>query len=351
MDKLIILNTSQFGSLTDAYKWCQYLKDYYDITFVCFDNHLKKMDITGVKYKYIHRFDNPVLRGPFYLLYSLIYCMFHNAPVFIVYFEHCDIIARLLPWRKFHVDIRTLAVTNNAEHNIEKDNKLRAALQYFNSISYISNGVKSKINIHSKKQYILPLGADSMSYLDKEWNKLSLLYVGTLTHRDIIKTVKGIKLYLEQSDEIDISYDIIGDGDEFEAISDYVKSNNLSQFVSLHGRIAYNELKPYFERCNIGISFIPLEECYQDQPPTKTFEYALSGLYCIATKSRANKEIISSKNGILIQDTPEAFCDALKQISKMKDMLCSTTIRDSLYEQYTWRAIVDSKMLQIIRNM
>ena len=108
--KLIILNTSQFGTLTDSYKWCQYLKDIYEITYICFDNGLKRMDLQGVSYKYVYRFNNPILRGIWYVIYALFYCLCHRAPVFVVYFEHCDVLPRLLPWKKFHVDIRTLSV-------------------------------------------------------------------------------------------------------------------------------------------------------------------------------------------------------------------------------------------------
>ncbi|MDE5784117.1 MAG: glycosyltransferase [Prevotella sp.] len=351
MEKLTILNTSQFGTLTDSYKWCQYLKDFYDITFVCFDNKLKKMDIDGINYKYVHRFDNSILRGLWYIIYSTIFCLKHKAPVFIVYFEHCDILPRLLPWRKFHVDIRTLAVTNNPEYNKIKDEKLKRSLKYFKSISYISDGVKKKINIHSNNQYILPLGADPLCFDQKKWQTLNLLYVGTLRHRDIIKTVEGVKLYIDQTGNNDITYDIIGEGDDYRLIADFVENNFLGNNVHLHGRIAYDELKPFFDKNNIGVSFIPLEECYQDQTPTKTFEYILSGLYCIATSSRANKDVVTPQNGILISDSSVAFCEALKKLETQRYTLQSDNIRNTLIDHYTWKAIVNSHIIPIINNM
>ena len=36
--KIVIINKTQFGYHTDYYKYCEYLKDDYDITFLCFDS-------------------------------------------------------------------------------------------------------------------------------------------------------------------------------------------------------------------------------------------------------------------------------------------------------------------------
>jgi hypothetical protein len=35
--KLLIINKIQFGYHTDTFKYCQYLKDEFDITYICFD--------------------------------------------------------------------------------------------------------------------------------------------------------------------------------------------------------------------------------------------------------------------------------------------------------------------------
>lgn len=41
-----------------------------------------------------------------------------------------------------------------------------------------------------------------------------------------------------------------------------------------------------------------MTEYYDSQPPTKTFEYALSGLYVLATKTRENEKVITNDNGV-----------------------------------------------------
>ena len=52
-ERLLIINKEQFGSLTDSYKWCQYLRDDYDITFICFDSGRDKLSQDGVIVKYV----------------------------------------------------------------------------------------------------------------------------------------------------------------------------------------------------------------------------------------------------------------------------------------------------------
>ena len=351
MKKLIILNTSQFGSLTDSYKWCEYLRYYYDITFICFNNHWKRMDMDGVKYVYIYRFDNPVLRGVWYIFCTFIYCLFHRAPIFIVYFEHCSFLKKILPWKKMNVDIRTLAVSENTKNNYIKDAKMRKTIAKFDSVSFISRGVQEKLHVNVPNQYILPLGSDVICEIKKEWNNINLLYVGTLNHRDIIKTIIGFHSYIEKYGKEGISYDIIGDGQELQMIKDYISSNNLQDVVTIHGKLPYDELKPFFEKCNIGVSFVPIKECYQYQPPTKTFEYLLSGLYCIATSTIANQEVVTEKNGILIEDSSSAFSSSLEFIVKNKHQFDSKQIRDTVVCQYTWPHIINNKLIPILDNL
>jgi len=348
--KLIILNTPQFGSLTDSYKWCQYLKDIYDITFICFDNNLKRMDINGICYKYVHRFDNDLIRGIWYILYSFFYCLFHSGKIFIVYFEHCDLFPRLMPWKHYHVDIRTLSVNRDTKYNEKKDKKLNKSISYFKSVSLVSLGVMHKLKLFNQDTYVLPLGSDIIDDSYKTWNELRLLYVGTLQHRDIPKTVEGFFNYVSMYGKENISYDIIGDGPELIVIKDYVKEKNLQDVVFIHGKLPYDELVPYFKKCNVGVSFVPIESCYQNQPPTKTFEYVLSGLYCIATATNANKDVITSENGILIQDTIDNFTHALQYIRTNHSCFDSKVIRDSLIKDYSWKSIVTNKLIPIIER-
>lgn len=348
---IIFLNTNQFGTLTDSYKWCVYLKSEYNITFITFDNHLKKMDVEGINYIYVHRFKNSYLRGIWYILFSLLYCIINRDPVFIVYFDYCQIFPLICGQDRFHVDIRTLAVTESVELNKRRDEKMRRALSCFKSASYISEGVKDKLHLKLPKEYILPLGADIISDKKKDWKAIRLLYVGTLNHRNIPKTIDGLYDYTQKYGKTNISYDIVGDGDELLEVKEKIRSYNLSDIVTVHGKINYNELYYYFDKNNVGVCFIPQKECYQYQPPTKAYEYILSGLYCIATRTLANGEIIKPSNGIIIDDDSFSFYSALVYIKNNLQLISQLSIRDTLVDSYTWNSIVDCYLKPIIEGM
>ena len=168
-----------------------------------------------------------------------------------------------------------------------------------------------------------------------------MLYVGTLSGRDIDKTVKGLAIFKEAHPDVAIHYDIVGDGynNELSKLKELTKELNITDCVTLHGFKPHTEIKEFLDKCNIGVSFVPITECYNHQPPTKTYEYILSGLYTIATGTYCNKEIITPENGIIINDNEEDFANALNYITQNNKQFNSSIIRETLTES-TWKNIV-----------
>ena len=50
----------------------------------------------------------------------------------------------------------------------------------------------------------------------------------------------------------------------------------------------------------------------------------------MATSTKANRDLINSKNGILFKDTPEDFAEALEEVNKNKDKFISDQIRETV---------------------
>ena len=198
---------------------------------------------------------------------------------------------------------------------------------------------------------ILPLGADSLSSIDTNFDQLKLLYVGILSGRDIGKTIKGLKDFKDRHPENNITYDIVGDGhyDELSELKALSSSLGLDDTITFHGRLPYDELKPFFEKCNIGVSFVPKTDYYEFQPPTKTFEYIISGLYTIATSTHCNKSVITSDNGVLIEDNCNDFTNALEDIWARRDSVNQTKIKESLI-YYKWDNIVGNILRPILNR-
>lgn len=344
--KLLIITKEQFGYLTDVYYWCKYLRDQYQITVMCFDSGKKKILLDGVAVRYISYKGCRKIRGVRFILESLMKLLLFKGKVIIEYFEHCDILKKIYPHKKMIVDIRTLSISSNPVERAHKDNALYRSCRLFDKITVISQGVRNRIDLENIS--ILPLGAEPISTEKKNYSRINLLYVGTFSGRNIDKTIEGIKIFHTKFPEADFSYDIIGYGFDNEEVQlmQLVENLELTKYVRFHGKIPNTELKPFFDRNNIGVSFVPITDYYNYQPPTKTFEYAMSGLFVIATSTEANKELITEKNGLLINDSAEDFAVAMEKFySGLK--IEELHIRQSL-SHYSWKNIVNGTLKQIL---
>lgn len=350
MKKLLIISKDQFGYHTDIFKWCEYLRDEYEIETITFKGR-PKVELSGVKNHYVSNKGQRSIRGIRYILYCLWSLLFFKGVVLVCYFRECRILKMCYPWKKMILDIRTLDVTNDCNTRKAEDAILKKTTEKFDYVTIISEGLRKKIGLSEAMSAILPLGADPASTTIKDFNDLRLLYIGTLSNRDIHKTIEGLRILLKKAPSINIHYDIIGEGkgNELKELKELVTENKLESYITLHGYIQHNNLKSFLDNCNIGVSFIPMTEYYEHQPATKTFEYILSGLFTLATATYSNKEIINEENGYLINDTPESFADGIEYIIRNKKDFNSGIIRDSL-QKYQWKNIVNNTLKPILNK-
>jgi glycosyltransferase involved in cell wall biosynthesis len=71
---------------------------------------------------------------------------------------------------------------------------------------------------------------------------------------------------------------------------------------------------------------------------------------CIATKTYENKKLITDNNGVLCNDNPESFAEALNKTISVITNYNSDIIRKSLSE-HTWESIVKHKLKPILKNI
>ena len=349
--KLLIINKCQFGYLTDSYKWCEYLRDEYDITMLCIDSGHKKFEMDGVKIQYVN-FKMPyIFRAILFTIITLWKVFFFNGKILVVNYPTCSVLKRLLPWKKMHIDVRTMSVCDVEKKRIFENNRIRRDCSVFDSISAISQGVADELGFQNIS--IVPLGSDIISDAKKDYSgELKLLYVGTFRNRNLEQTLQGLRLFIDKHNDIALHYDIVGSGSsgQLEELKGIASKLNIEQYVTFHGFKPYDELKTFFDSCNVGVCYVPIVECYQNQPPTKTYEYILSGLFCLATDTKANRELITSDNGVLIQDTPEAFCEGIEKYLTIRKNLDEIKIRKSL-EFGLWKTIVNENLKPIIEKI
>lgn len=344
---LYIISKSQFGYHTDYFKWCEYLKDKYNITYIGFDLGYKKIELNEINVIYISSSGKKIIRGIRFILLTILYLLLSRGAVLISYFEGCYFFKIIYPHKKMLLDIRTLSIHQNQIIRKKYDKKIKFSCSFFNYITIISKGVKDKLNIKNNNYSILPLGADIISTSKKSYNELKLLYVGTFDGRDIDKTIIGLSMFIKRNPEVNISYNIVGDGNyntkkEYEQLA---KTLGIEKNTKFWGRIPYDMLKPFFDNCNVGISFIPKTDWYNNQPPTKTYEYIMSGLYCLATSTSSNQEIVNPTNGILHEDDALSFCEAIEQLYLIKDTIKQN---NTINKKDTWDNIVKNILIPII---
>ena len=350
MEKLLIINKEPFGYHVDTYKYCQYLKNLYNITYICIEPSSKIESFENIKVKYIPNKYPRIIKGILFLLVCLWTILFFRGKIFVVCSpDFAGKLKKILFWKKMILDIRTLSVDKNENIREKQDLEIKKICDLYEHVSIISEGLREKLDLDKSKSGILPLGADIISNTCKKFDKKKLLYVGTLYGRDIEKTVYGFALFNQKYPDNNFSYDIIGSGfsNEQEEIQSIINENNLQEKIKLHGFIPNNKLDYFFDNCNIGVAFVPQTSYYEYQPSTKIYEYVLSGLFCIATSTCSNKELINDNNGILIQDSPESFAEVLEGIYLKKNAIDSKIIRNTLID-CTWEKIVNDKLIPIL---
>ncbi|NHE57116.1 glycosyltransferase [Cyclobacterium plantarum] len=346
--KLLIVNKDQFGYHVDPYKYSVYLKEDFEITHLSWDYGLHKIHQNGIEVKYISRRGFKLLR--YFRFLRAIHNEIRNHAyelVFMIYFPGCSLIRRLHPTRTFNVDIRSRTVTNSPLRNRMRDLLLVNECKTFRHISIISQSLSH--NLGFKNTHYLPLGGECFSGENTQKDGLYLLYVGSLDNRDIMIFVKGFhRFYLDLMSDPDakpIHFTIVGSGSggEQEEIWAYIQKNQLQDVISMEGFVHNDLLHHYFKKSNIGVSFIPITDYYQDQPPTKTYEYLLSGLAVIATATNENIKTINEKNGVLIQDKPEAVLSGLQVLANRMESYQPEAIRKEM-ENHLWIRIAQDNL-------
>lgn len=352
-EKLLILNQEQFGYHIDTFNYCHYLKRSFDIEYIGWDYNKEKVTIDGVKANYIPRNGNIIIRNLRYIYQVLLFLWKRPdiKKVFLVYFRGCSLIKLLVFDKKFVLDIRTGSVSKNKFYRILYNKILKYESIFFSRVTIISKNLAIYLKLNRRQNKLLPLGAKIIPNDNRKFDEIKLLYVGTLYNRNIETTIYGFKKFVSEfSENINISYTIIGGGDNQEKhLVDIVQKLGLMEFVKILGPIHHSKIHKYLFASNVGVSFIPLTEYYDNQPPTKTFEYILAGMPVIATNTKENRKIINCVNGVLIDDTVDGFYRGLTLLYNNRLQYNSQKIIMSGIEN-TWENItieLEKYLLQI----
>lgn len=342
---LLIINPKQFGYHLDTYCYCRWAQRNFRITYHGFDVGQPKLDPNGVEVHYVPWRGNLVTRYLRFLRSCWAECGGDYEVIFVKYFAGCSLLRLRYCCRRFVLDIRTGSIARNPLRRWWQDVLLRLESLWFRHVTVISASLARKLGLAGA--HLLPLGADPVETSPKDFSALRLLYVGTFSGRRIEDTLRAFHAFYGQAGHaVEVTYDIIGDGPngERDRLRAWVKDHGLEDMVSLPGFVPHGELARYYGKCNVGVSYVPINRVYDCQPPTKTFEYLLAGLPVIATNTSENAAVITEHNGLLIEDTPEAFCAALKKLMDNRGSYSSERIRIAAL-RYSWETIVQANLV------
>lgn len=352
-DELLILNRTQFGYLQDAYYYCKLAADRFRIRYVGFDTGRPKLHLDGVEVKYVAytgRKSRRYLRLLMAFVQEVRKC---RGAIFIEYFPGCSLLACLGPRARMILDVRTGSISRDPRVRRWANRLTRWESCFFRKVLVVSDGLAKRLGLPSNRTRVLPLGAEAMPLKPKRFDRLDLLYVGTLNGRRMEDTVIGFERFLQDHGRgIDLTYTIVGDGPngQLDALRRMVRRKGLDQRVHLPGYVHKSQLQDTFERCNVGVSYVPINDIYDCQPVTKTFEYIVAGMPVIATATTENKRVIRKSNGVLIQDCPDGFYHGLKEIYEGRSEFDSERVRLSCPE-CSWDRIVDLHLIPSLESL
>ncbi|BDD07998.1 hypothetical protein FUAX_04300 [Fulvitalea axinellae] len=325
------------------------MKSQFDIVFVCNDEGKDRINEKGIDV--IYSVGERRIKRVFSFL-ALIWAVSRKhqfSLIYIVYFRYAFVL-RFLLWQKVLIlDIRSAEIKNNKFKKSLLDHLLRFTAFVFPINTIISESLAKELRLKSGKYHVLPLGANKVDGGERSLSTPRLLYVGTLNMRSIEKTLYGFSKLLKQTSEAE--YYIVGTGslEDVNRINVEIASLGIEKHVHLLGQIPYDNLRDYFLKANIGVSYVPKMAYFENQPPTKTFEYILSGLPVIATSTVENQKIVSNSNGVLVEDSKVAFSEGLLALWKIREKFSTEEVVKSC-EFATYENIVNNNFAPFLKG-
>ncbi|MDG1477076.1 MAG: glycosyltransferase [Vicingaceae bacterium] len=128
----------------------------------------------------------------------------------------------------------------------------------------------------------------------------------------------------------DYQLTIVGEGEEYEAIKNYIKTNNLQDKVVLKGTLTKPEIAEVFA----ASSFLVFPSRFE------TFglvvaEALAAGLPVVCTNQTAPKEFVNDKNGILVDpDDIDEIATAMEQLIQNRNSYSATEIQQQIEDRF-----------------
>ena len=141
-----------------------------------------------------------------------------------------------------------------------------------------------------------------------------LVYSGAIAHhRKIDNLVTALKIVRELHNDVKVADDRCRRRPN--RYSGIGQPNSTCGQLNVAGRVPYTEVNRLISAADVGLSYIPVNNNYNFNPPLKTFEYLACGLPTIATRTESNASIIQDGiSGILVNDSPADLAASINRL-------------------------------------
>ncbi len=337
---LIIVHTEQFGYHVDSYYHSKLLSGEFNVRCITWDHGLPRMSLPGVEVHYVPRHGGFARVPRFVNSVRSLAARSAKPLVMVKYMPVMAALLRLAMGRyPMVLDIRTGSVAPHPGVRKLSNLLLRAECTLYRHITIISASLAQMLGL-SKRARLLPLGAVEISSCPKRFDNLRLVYVGTLYNRNIDRALRGFAAFCADS-AADARLTIVGGGPgaEQQQLQALTAELGVQEKVRILGPVPHDQLRPIFDEHNTGLSFVPLTPYYDVQPPTKTFEYLLSGMPVLATATQENSRVVDAHNGVLTEDSAAGVKHGLEVLWQRRGQYDSNVIRRGA-ERHLWPNIV-----------
>jgi len=353
--RTLVIERHPYGRLVDAEKLCRYALADQEVTFLSF-GEMKGTRATMVSSlpPNVQWLRVPYRGGVLARYISFVKACIREARqhhlVYLYYFPGCSVVRVLSRNVRTVLDIRTAAIASSDFVRWSFDLLLRLEASAFRHVTVVSEGVRDRLGLTGA--HVVPVGGELLRGGKKSFQRLHLLYIGTLdASRRLVDTIEGLALFRTKcGGRIEVRYTMVGEGSERANLELRTRALGLEDCVRFVGYVPHDETTSYFEEANVGISYVPITPYYDDQPPTKTYEYLLAGLPVIATATAANRAVVNRGNGVLIGDSAADVCRGLSEFVRHRTEFDSDATRSSI-KGYAWPEIMRDNVRPFIEGV
>lgn len=260
------------------------------------------------------------------------------------------------PQTRFVMDIRSPLLRTGLMRFIHRIKNLFEPL-FFDAIA--SHGIESAWTQIGRRKGVfwLPPGVDfsaipanPLEIVNRDENSpCRFVYIGSL---DAIRNVdQMLAAFIKAKQGSDITLDIYGDGTMKPSLELTVSAYQISDSVSLKGRVDRKTLLEALPSYDVGLAYIP-GGIYDTAPALKTLEYLACGLPVLATDTFGNRMFVNSgKNGLLVDGSVDGYAKGISDFAKSVDLLPMRKAAQVSVEAFDWQRMTADRLIPMYESI